>query len=207
MTRTSRLAATLAACLLGIATPVLAADIVVTTDTPFTFRATFTGVDTDASTIGGSDYQTWTFDYWTVLLNLRVDSINADTGVATGFYEIQLTHSGSALPNPGAPVVKAFLINFPLQPGVLLTDTSVSSGLHGGGSDYLSTTVDVLFQGNTGSYSGSIAGDTDLDGDGILDAKDATDEVVETLKVLKDVGVITGKEMGQIIKQTKRPRD
>jgi hypothetical protein len=29
--------------------------------------------------------------------------------------------------------------------------------------------------------------------------------VVQTLKVLKDIGVITGKEMGQIIKQTKQP--
>jgi hypothetical protein len=206
MTRTLRLCVALAACLLGVTTPVLAADIVVTADTPFTFRATFTGVDTDASTTDGGDFKTWTFDYWTVLVNLRVDSVDGN-GVATGFYEIQLTHTGHVLPNPDAPVVKAFLVGFTLQPGVLLTDTSVSSALKGTGSDYLSTTVDVLLQGDTGLYSGSIAGDTDLDGDGTLDAKEATDEVVETLKVLKDVGVITGKEMGQIIKQTKRPRD
>jgi hypothetical protein len=206
MSRTPRLFAAFAIAILGITTPASAADIAVTIDTPFSFRATFSGVDTDAATIGGSDFQIWTFDYWTVLVNLRVDSIDVN-GVATGFYEIQLTHTGNVVQNSDAPVVKTFLVNFSLQPGVQLTDTSLSTAINGGRSEYLSTTVNVLFQGNSGTYSGSIAGDSDLDGDGTRDAREPTDEVVEKLQVLKDVGVITGKEMGQILKQTKRPQD
>ena len=54
------------------------------------------------------------------------------------------------------------------------------------------------------TFTGSIAGDSDLDGDGQMDGKN-TDVVVDTLRGLKDVGIITGKEMGQIIKQTKQP--
>jgi hypothetical protein len=206
MTCTPRLFAALAVAMVCVATPVSAADIAVTVDTPFSFRATFTGLDTDAKAIGGNDFATWTFDYWTVLVNLRVDSIDGN-GVATGFYEIQLTHKGHMLASPDAPTVKVSLAGFTLDPGVALTDVSLSSALNGSGSDYLSTTVDVVFQGNSASYSGSIAGDTDVDGDAMIDVPEKTDEVVQTLRVLKDVGVITGKEIGQIIKQTKRPRD
>ena len=205
MTRIVRLLTALTAAVLtcGVA-PVQAADIAVTLDSPFSFRATFSGVDTDAASVNGNDFQEWTFDYWSVLVNLRLDSIDAN-GVATGFYEIQLRHTGHLLTNSDAPIVNTFLMPFTVQPGEPLDDLSVSSLPHGTGSDYLSTTVKVLFQGNTGTFTGSIAGDADFDGN--LDTSNPTDEVVKKLTGLKAVGVITGKEMGQIIKQTRRPRD
>jgi hypothetical protein len=73
-------------------------------------------------------------------------------------------------------------------------------------SSYLSTTVNILFDNAAGVvlFSGSIAGDVDLDGNGEIDVP-TTDKAVETLRSLKDVGIITGKEMGQIIKQTRQP--
>jgi hypothetical protein len=188
----------------GIAVPDLfAATVKVTADTPVSFRATLAGVDTDPQTYGGNDYQVFTFDFWTVLVNLRGDSVDA-FGNASGFYEIQLTHTGSLDPHPKAPVVNTFLFYGGLQPDVTLTDKSVASQPHVSGSEYLSTTVNITFGNGQTTFTGSIAGDSDLDGDGKMDSVD-TDAVVDTLKGLKDVGIITGKEMGQIIKQTKQP--
>jgi hypothetical protein len=191
----------------GVAVPDLfAATVKVTADTPVSFRATFTGVDTDPQSLGGgNDFQQFTFDFWTVLVNLRGDSVDT-FGNATGFYEIQLTHTGSLAADPKAPVVNTFLFYGGLQPGVTLTDKSVASQPHDLGAEYLSTTVNILFDPIAGQtrFSGSIAGDSDLDGDGKLDTVD-TDAVVDTLKGMKDIGLITGKEMGQIIKQTKQP--
>jgi hypothetical protein len=182
-----------------------AATVKVTADTPVSFRATFTGVDTDPQTIDGNDFQVFTFDFWTVLVNLRGDSVDG-FGNATGFYEIQLTHTGALDPHPKAPVVNTFLHYGGLQPGVTLTDKSVASQPSGAGSEYLSTTVNILFDPTAGQtrFTGSIAGDSDLDGDGQLDTVD-TDAVVDTLRSLKGAGIITGQEMGQIIKQTKQP--
>jgi hypothetical protein len=188
----------------GVAVPNLfAATVKVTADTPVSFRATFNGVDTDPQTYGGNDYQVFTFDFWTVLVNLRGDSVDA-FGNAAGFYEIQLTHTGSLAADPKAPVVNTFLFYGGLQPGVTLTDKSVASQPHDLGSEYLSTTVNITFGNGQTTFTGSIAGDSDLDGDGKLDTVD-TDAVVDTLKGMKDIGLITGKEMGQIIKQTKQP--
>lgn len=103
-------------------------------------------------------------------------------------------------------MVNTFLFYGALQPAVTLTDKSVASQPHGAGSEYLSTTVNILFDPTVGQtrFNGSIAGDSDLDGDGEPDTVD-TDAVVDTLKGMKDIGLITGKEMGQIIKQTKQP--
>ena len=190
----------------GAAVPDLfAATVKVTADTPVSFRATFTGVDTDPQTLAGNDFQVFTFNFWTVLVNLRGDSVDS-FGNATGFYEIQLTHTGSLAADPKAPVVNTFLPYGGLQPGVTLTDQSIASQPHDLGSEYLSTTVNILFDPTAGQtrFSGSIAGDSDLDGDGQLDTVN-TDAVVDTLKGMKDIGLITGKEMGQIIKQTKQP--
>ena len=188
----------------GAAAPNLfAATVKVTADTPVSFRATLSGVDTDPQTVGGNDYQVFTFDFWTVLVNLRGDSVDA-FGNASGFYEIQLTHTGTLAPHPKAPVVNTFLFYGGLQAGVTLTDKSVASQPHDLGSEYLSTTVNITFENGQTAFTGSIAGDSDLDGDGKLDSVD-TDAVVDTLKGLKDFGIITGKEMGQIIKQTKQP--
>jgi hypothetical protein len=174
----------------GAAVPDLfAATMKVTADTPVSFRATFTGVDTDPQTLDGNDFQVFTFNFWTVLVNLRGDSVDA-FGNGSGFYEIQLTHTG--------------LFYGGLQPDVTLTDKSVASQPHDLGSEYLSTTVNITLGKGQTTFSGSIAGDSDLDGDGKLDTVD-TDAVVDTLKGMKDLGLITGKEMGQIIKQTKQP--
>jgi hypothetical protein len=183
----------------------MAAGVKVTVDTPWSFRASFSGVDTDPYSLGGNDFQVFTFNFWTVLVNLRTDAVDVN-GNASGFYEIQLTHTGALVTDPTAPVVKASLVYSGLQPDVTLTDKSVSSQPHDAGSEYLSTTVNITFSPSTGTsqFNGSIAGDSDLDGDGQLDSQD-TDAVVDTLKSLKDVGIITGKEMGQIIKQTKQP--
>jgi hypothetical protein len=181
---------------------VFAANVKVTVDTPFAFRATFTGTDTDPSTIGGNDFQKFEFDFWTVLVNLRGDGVDGD-GNAFGFYEIQLTHSGRLPPNPDAPIVKTFLLYNGLAPATTLTDGSVSSQPNGSGVEYLNTTVNILFDPGVGTvqFNGTIAGDTDSDGDGILDSSE-TDKAVEKLNMLRETGLITGKEMGQIIKQT-----
>ena len=188
----------------GAAVPDLfAATMKVTADTPVSFRATFTGVDTDPQTLDGNDFQVFTFNFWTVLVNLRGDSVDA-FGNGSGFYEIQLTHTGSLDPHPKAPVVNTFLFYGGLQPDVTLTDKSVASQPHDLGSEYLSTTVNITLGKGQTTFSGSIAGDSDLDGDGKLDTV-GTDAVVDTLKGMKDIGLITGKEMGQIIKQTKQP--
>jgi hypothetical protein len=182
----------------------MAANLIVTADTPVSFRATLTGLDTDAATIAGNDFQVFTFKFWTVLVNLRGDGVN--TNGAFGFYEIQLTHTGSLAPDATAPIVKTSLVYVDLQPAVVLTDKTVSSQPHAAGAEYLSTTVNIVFDPgmNSTTFSGSISGDSDLDGDGAVDSKD-TDQVVDTLKGLKNAGVITGQEMGQIIKQTKQP--
>jgi len=209
MKSTTRIGAGLIAGFLfcfAMAPDLLAADVKPTVDNPFAFRATFTGTDTDPLTLdGGNDFQVFTFDYWTVLVNLRGDSVDQD-GNAAGFYEIQLTHSGSKLEDPTAPVVKTFLFYGGLVPGTVMTDASVSSQPHGSGSEYLSTTVNILFDpaGGTVQFNGAIAGDTDLDGDGVVDSLEA-DDVAKKLLTLKDLGMITGKEMGQIIKQTRQP--
>ena len=192
-------------CCFALASDATAAKLTVTADTPVSFRASFTGVDLDPATIGGNDFQVFTFEFWTVLVNLRGDGIDVD-GNAFGFYEIQVSRTGQAVADPTAPVVNTFLYYGGLQPGVTLTDNSVSSQPHGAGSEYLSTSVNIRYDAATASValSGTIAGDSDLNGDGIMDSK-VTDAVVDTLKGLKDVGIITGKEMGQIIKQTKQP--
>jgi hypothetical protein len=190
---------------LGAASTAQAAGVKVSVDTPFSFRASLTGVDTDPASIAGNDFQTFVFDYWTVLVNLRGDSIDVN-GNEVGFYEIQLTHSGSKLADPTAPIVNTYLYYGGLQPEVTLTDVSVSSQKHGIGSDYLSTTVNIRYSPIESKvyFSGTIAGDSDADGNGTIDS-DQTDYAVSKLVGLKDAGIITGMEVGQIIKQTKQP--
>jgi hypothetical protein len=191
-----------------VAVPELsAATVTPTVDTPLSFRATFTGLDTDATTIDGNDFQVFTFAFWTVLVNLRGDAVDT-SGNAVGFYEIQLTRTGSAIADPTAPGVNTYLFYAGLAPGVTLTDVGVSSQPHGAGAEYLTTSVNILYDQSSGTvqFDGSIAGDSDLDGDGVMDTDQTpTDTVVKTLQTLKDAGVITGKEMGQIIRQTKQP--
>ena len=187
--------------------PASAATVVPTVDTPWSFRATFKGLDIDPASINGNDFQVFTFDFWTVLVNLRGDGIDLD-GNAFGFYEIQLSRTGAKVANPSAPVVNTFLFYSALQPAVMLTDTSVSSRPDGAGSDYLSTSVNIVFSPESSNvkFSGTISGDVDLNGDGVVDSDQIkTDKVVETLQALKDLGIITGREMGQIIKQTNQP--
>ena len=75
---------------------VLAADVTPTVDTPLSFRATFKGLDTDPQSLGGNDFQVFEFNYWTVLVNLRGDAVDLN-GDESGFYEIQLTRTGSKL--------------------------------------------------------------------------------------------------------------
>ena len=184
----------------------LAADLKVTVDTPLSFRATFTGLDTDAQSVGG-DFQSFTFQFWKVVVNLRGDGVDVN-GNAFGFYEIKLWRTGTAIDDPTAPGVNTFLVYMNLQPGAILTDSTVSSLPHGDGSEYLTTSVNILYDSSAGTvgFAGTIAGNSDLNGDGIMDSdQTSTDAVVKTLQTLKDVGLITGKEMGQIIKQTKQP--
>jgi hypothetical protein len=187
---------------------VLAADVTPTVDTPLSFRATFKGLDTDPQSLSGNDFQVFEFNYWTVLVNLRGDGVDLN-GDEFGFYEIQLTRTGSTIADPSAPIVKTSLIYSGLQPGVTMTDKSLSSGQHGDGSEYLTTSVGIRYEPSAGAvfFEGTIAGDSDLNGDGIVDSdQTSTDVIVKTLQTLKDAGVITGKEMGQIIKQTNQPR-
>lgn len=184
-----------------------AATITATVDTPTSFRATFTGQDTNPQSLGdGNDFQIFVFNYWTVLVNLRGDSVDA-SGNATGFYEIQLTHSGSLVPDPSAPVVNTFLVWGALAPGTALTHASSNAQAHGTGSEFLATAVKITFDpsANVVDYEGSIAGDSDLDGDGTLDGKE-TNELVQTLNDLKKAGTITGETQGQTIKKTNQAK-
>jgi hypothetical protein len=181
------------------------AEVKVAVDTPWSFRATFTAVDTDPASIAGNDYRELTFDYWSVLFNMRGDAVV--DGKLNGFYEIQLRRTGHKALNPDAPVVNTHLFYSGLEPDLVLTDTGVSAQSNAeGGSDFLSHTVYILFDQANGvvRFSGTIAGDVDLTGDGEVDVP-TTDKVVETLRDLKDVGIITGQEMGQIIRQTRQP--
>jgi hypothetical protein len=185
----------------------LAAEVTPTVDTPLSFRASFKGLDTDAHSIDGNDFQVFTFDFWTVVVNLRGDGVDAD-GAAFGFYEVNLSRTGSKAVDSTAPVVKTYLFYANLQPGVTLSDNSVSSQPHGDGSEYLTTSVNILYDpsANAVRFAGTIAGDSDLNGDGIIDSdQTSTDTIVKTLQTLKDIGLITGKEMGQILKQTNQP--
>jgi hypothetical protein len=195
------------ACVLFAATGLHAATVTPTVDSPAAFRATFTGLDTNPQSIGdGNDFQIFVFNYWTVLVNLRGDAVDGD-GNASGFYEIQLTHSGSLVSDPTAPVVNTFLVWGPLAPGTLLTDPSSNAQAHGAGSESLSTVTNLTFDpsANVVHYAGSIAGDADLDGDGTADAQ-ATNDVAHTLIELKKAGTITGKQQGQTIKQTNQAK-
>ena len=178
-----------------------------TVDTPLSFRATFTGLDTDPTSLNGNDFQVFTFNFWTVLVNLRGDGVDVN-GNAFGFYEIQLTRTGSAVADATAPLVNTDPFYQGLQPGVTLTDFGISSQPHGAGAEYLSTTVRIVYDPSSGSvqFDGTLAGDSDLNGDGVMDTDQTpTEAVVKTLLTLKDAGVITGKEMGQIIRQTRQP--
>jgi hypothetical protein len=184
-----------------------AAKFEVLADTPASFLANFTGVDIDPASVGsGNDFEVITFDFWTVLVNLRGDSVDLN-GNAYGFYEIQLTHSGNLIPNPDAPIVKSFLVWGPLAPNVEQTDSQSHSQPDGAGFDYLSTTVTFEYHpdANVVTYTGTISGDSDLDGNGVIDSKQ-TDDVVKILQGLKDQGEITGSKMGEIIKETNQTK-
>ena len=185
----------------------LAAIVTPTVDTPLSFRASFTGLDTDALSIGFNDFQIVTFQFWTVMVNLRGDGVDVN-GNAFGFYEIKVWRTGTIVDDPSAPGVNTYLVYAGLQPGVTLTDNTVSSQPHGDGSEYLTTSVNIQYDSAAGTaqFAGTIAADSDLNCDGIMDSvQTSTDAVVKTLQTLKEVGLITGKEMGQIIKQTKQP--
>src|SRR5262245_60839742 len=55
------------------------ADFTVTADTPTSFRASLSGVDTDPFSLGsGNDFAQLTFAFWTVLVNLRGDGVDLD---------------------------------------------------------------------------------------------------------------------------------
>lgn len=180
-----------------------AAELEVIADTPTSFRANFVGADTDPATQGGgNDYQEFKFNFWTVLVNLRGDLVDLN-GDAWGFYEIKLTHTGASSENESAPVVSSSLSWGPLAAEDVLGSYQVQSGLNGAGSDYLTTDVSISYDPETNvvNYSGSIAGDSDLNGDGVMDSQQ-TDYVAKTLQDLKSGGAITGKDMGQILKQT-----
>ena len=85
--------------------------------------------------------------------------------------------------------MKTFLIYSGLQPGVTMTDKSVSSQPHGDGSEYLTTSVGIRYDPSAGAvfFEGTIAGDSDLNGDGIVDSdQTSTDVIVKTLQTLKD---------------------
>jgi hypothetical protein len=212
LSNSSKLVGLCAALILSLAAVpgVSAATLKVTADTPVSFRATFTGLDTDPASLGGgNDFQVFTLNFWTVLVNLRGDSVTPDGSggyTAAGFYEIQLTHSGLLAVDPTAPIVKVSGTFNTLVPGVTLTDQTIGEQPHGAGTEFLTTVANISFDpvAWTVNYSGSIAGDSDLDGDGNLDSTD-NDAVVKTLNGLKGAGVITGREMGQIIKQTNQP--
>jgi hypothetical protein len=180
-----------------------AATFDVTEDSLAAFRATFKGTDIDPSTVGGgNDFMTVTFGFWTVLVNLRGDELAAD-GSETGFYEIQLTHRGSTFPNSLASTMSTSLHYTGLDSGELLSDHEVNSQPDGKGHDYLTTDVTISFNSVSGTvkFTGTIAGDSDLNGDGTNDSGKG-DEAAQTLNWLKDQGIITGQEKGQIMKAT-----
>jgi hypothetical protein len=200
-------AALLAFC--SVAAPRLeAVEIKVLVDTPWSFRATFTGVDTDPFSLdagAGNDFIMATFNYWTVVLNLRGDGVEA--GLAKGFYEIKVIHNGTKDLSPGAPDFGTFLFYEDLVAGVVLTDAQSASAPHGTGTDDVSTSINITFDDDAGltHFDGLIAADADDDGDGKSDSLKPTEEIVNDLQGLKDDGQITGQEMGQIIKQTNKP--
>lgn len=180
-----------------------AANFEVIADTPTSFRANFGGIDMDPETpAGGNDYQVVEFNFWTVLVNLRGDTVDAN-GDAWGYYQINLTHSGALSVNVNAPVVISYLSWGPLAAGDDLTDYQVHAGANGAGSDYLTTDVNITYDpaANVVNYSGSIAGDSDLNGDAVMDSQEI-DDVAQTLQHLKSSGTITGKDVGQILKET-----
>jgi hypothetical protein len=182
------------------ATGLQAATITATVDTPTSFRATFSGLDTNPQDLGaGNDFQVFEFNYWTVLVNLRGDFVDA-AGNAGGFYEIQLTHSGLLAPDPSAPVVNTFLFWDGLAPGAVLTDSKSRTRAHGASSDFMATEVAITFDasGNVVNYEGSIAGES-------LDVSDTSD-VAHALSDLKKAGTITGKTQGQTIKKTNQAK-
>jgi hypothetical protein len=182
------------------ATGLQAATITATVDTPTSFRATFTGQDTNPQDLGaGNDFQIFEFNYWTVLVNLRGDFVDT-AGNAGGFYEIQLTHSGSLLSDPTAPVVNTFLFWEGLAPGAVLTDAKSRTRAHGARSEFLATDVSITFDpsGNVVDYEGSIAGES-------FDVNDTSD-IAHTLIDLKKAGTITGKTQGRTIKRTNQAK-
>ena len=93
--RIAGLLAGLVFCLVAVPN-LLAATLEVSEDSPVSFRASFRGTDTNPSSIEGNDFQVFTLKFWTVLVNLRCDGLDG-YGNAFGFYEIQLTHTGSAI--------------------------------------------------------------------------------------------------------------
>src|SRR4051812_16825095 len=106
ITQRARIALCLGVAAGGLGLTASAAEFQVFADTPTSFRAIFTGADSDPFSVGsGNDYAVAQFKFWTVLVNLRGDFVDP-FGNAGGFYEIQLTHSGTAVQNPLAPVVK-----------------------------------------------------------------------------------------------------
>lgn len=187
----------------------------VTADTPVSFRATFVGKDTDAASTdqdAGHDFGKFEYDYWTVLLNLRTDGVCMDAtqctlGTAYGYYEIQVWRKGALVPDPAAPKVFTFDYYGGLVSGVVSEYVSTASTANGAGMDYLNTTVHITYDAptNTSAFSGSIGADADTDGDGTVDTAQ-TDVVVEKLRGLRNAGVITGREVGQILKQIRQPK-
>lgn len=204
----SRIAGLLVALLfcLVAAPNLLAATLEVSEDSPIAFRASFKGTDTDPSSINGNDFQVFTGKFWTVLVNLRCDGLDG-YGNAFGFYEIQLTHTGSAVTDPTAPLLKTFLFYVDLAPNVVLTDSSGDLQPHEAGSEFLSTVVKIRFDPSAGrtTLNGTIAGDCDLDGNGIMDSEETSiPNLLDILQDLQRTGDITGREMGQIIQGTKK---
>jgi len=205
----SRLAALLVPLFVIVAgvSSVQAATFNVLVDSPTAFRATFMGVDTDPDSVGGgNDFQVVEFKYWTVLVNLRGDSITG--GNANGFYEIQLIHSGSVIADPTAPMINVSTVFTGLEPGDVLTDNKSNSAPHAGTPDTLTTVADITYDDvdNLVIYEGAIAGDADLDADGVKDIGDkgATDDLVKILNQVKNSGGITGREHGQAIADSRR---
>src|SRR5689334_12469153 len=99
-----RTALLLAAAMTMISSSSSAATFNVSVDSPTALRLTFTGEDTNPSSLGdGNDFAVATFGYWNILVNLRGDAVAKD-GSVSGFYEIQARHSGSVLADPTAPL-------------------------------------------------------------------------------------------------------
>jgi hypothetical protein len=184
-----------------------AADLEILADTPISFRANFIGTDTDPFSLGaGNDFATFVTDYWTLLLNLRADAVDP-SGNYSIFYEIILTHTGKLTPKKLAPDVHVSS-SATVPAGTVLEEEELSSALNGGGQELLSTTTVVSYNAKFGvvDYIGTIAGDCDLDGNGVTDAEQfanqPVDDVVKGIKNLRTLGLITGREQGRIIKET-----